>query len=58
MVKWWHIAWIVSAAITIIENLRKDGQVKTGRYSIWGALLSLGLGFTLLYYGGFWEGLL
>ena len=56
--KWWQIVWIACAAITCIENIRKDGQVKPGRYSIWGALLSLGLNFMLLYFSGFWEGLL
>ena len=56
--KWWQIVWIVLAAINIGISLVMDGTPKTGKHSFWVNVFGLAFNFALLYFGGFWAGMI
>lgn len=56
--KWWQIVWIVLAVINIVCSFIMDGQPKTGRYSFARDLFGIAFNFALLYFGGFWAGVI
>lgn len=56
--KWFQIVWIVLAVISIVCSFIMDGQPKTGRHNFAWDLFGIAFNFWLLYFGGFWAGLI
>jgi len=44
--------------IEIGMNIAKHGEPKDGKYNGWSSFIAIIISWTILYYGGFWHGLL
>jgi hypothetical protein len=49
----WQIAWVVLIIWSITIHAVNHGKIRTDKYSIWTALVSAAIEFTILYNGGF-----
>lgn len=51
-----QLTMIILYIATLTVSLLRHGQPKTGKVSYWETILSLSISYSVLYWGGFWEG--
>lgn len=49
----WQVIWIGLMMLSLGIVLSQHGRPRTGKYSFWTSLISFGIEFAILYYGGF-----
>jgi hypothetical protein len=52
---WPEGIWFGLAALALIMGIAQDGEPKTGKHSLTERMLSVGISFGLLYWGGFFS---
>lgn len=55
---WPHILYFILVGIGLGLSLTKHGEPKTGEHNFFVDIFSYALGFTILYFGGFFNQLL
>ncbi len=53
--KWQQITMIVYLGLSLASGMIMNGKQKTGKYSFVDVFIMVGLQFTVLYTGGFWD---